>query len=264
MIYNCEQYSADWWRVKNGKVTASMMWAVEKWCTTQTSDKDPLRRKKEITVQQAKGPKVITVAESSERQSYRDRIVSQILCGYHGQDSDEWKGKDVEWGMEFEATAVAQYEVANACTTRRVGFVTSELIPRFGCSPDRLVGTDGLAQIKCPKTTTHLNYRLAGVVPEEYEPQLVAEMACTGRQWADFVSFDPRLTDPDLRLLVIRLPRNEKRIAEVEAAVMEFLAEVDQTIAKLTGKMPTLEELLRDSLTWAQEQRSKELVAEPF
>lgn len=256
MIYHMAQYSEEWWRLRIGKNTASMQWAVDKWNSTQTSDKDPLRKKREVLVETAKGPKLISVAESSDRQSYRNRIVAQILCGYQGEGDEErkeWKGKFVEWGEEFEKTAIAQYEVANACVVSKVGFVTHDEIEGFGCSPDCLVGTDGIAQIKCPATTTHIVYRDRGIVPEEYEPQLVAEMACTGRKWADFVSFDPRMLDESLRLFVVRLLRDEKRIQEVEDAVKAFRAEVWTTIAKLTGKEPNLEEQLRQSLEQLRE-----------
>ena len=222
-IYTMEQYSEEWWRVRNGKVTASMVWAVIK----------KLKKKQE---------------EAQDRKNYRDRVMAQILCGYQGQKEDEWKGKDAEWGKEFETIARAEYQFRTGLEVAQIGFCVHDRIQRFGCSPDGIVGTDGIAQFKCPRTTTHLNYRLDGIVPEEYEPQLVAEMACTGRAWADFVSFDPRLKQKDLQLFVVRMPRDEARIAEIEAEVETFLQEVDQTILRLTGKEPSLEEQLQASV----------------
>lgn len=228
MIYPCEQYSSQWWEIRNGKATASMTWAIIKKLKRAKKGEEP--------------------PYSVERQNYRDRIVSQILCGYQGQKEDEWKGWDAEWGMEFEAIAHAEYELRNGCELNKVGFITHDAIPRFGCSPDALCGTDGIVQIKCPKTTTHLNYLLDGIVPEEYEPQLVAELSCTGRQWADFVSYDPRPQDKKLQMFTKRMPRNEERIKQIETEVISFLDEVDATIAKLYGQAPTLEEQLRASL----------------
>jgi YqaJ-like viral recombinase domain len=211
MIHNVEQYSEEWWKLRNGKVTASMVWAVLK----------RLKRKD---------------GEAQDRKHYRDRIVAQILCGWQGQKDDEWKGPEAEWGREFEPIARATYEVRTNSEVSKIGFCTHDSIDRFGCSPDGAVGSKGLVQFKCPKTTTHLNYLIDGIVPEEYEPQMAAELACMPeREWSDFVSFDPRLPE-DLQLFIVRLDRNHERIAEIEARVMLFLDEVDAAIARLTRK----------------------------
>jgi hypothetical protein len=99
-----------------------------------------------------------------------------------------------------------------------------------------LVGADGLAEFKCPKTTTHLQYLVDGVVPDEYRPQMYWQMACCGREWCDFVSHDPRMKDESLQTMIVRLPRDNAIIATMEAEVLVFLAEVDEMLARLTAK----------------------------
>jgi hypothetical protein len=94
------------------------------------------------------------------------------------------------------------------------------------------VGEDGLLEVKCPNTSTHLEYLLGGVVPADYEPQMLTAMACTGRKWCDFVSFDPRLPE-HLQLFVRRCHRDDTRIAEIEGKVMQFLGEVDDVLVQL-------------------------------
>jgi hypothetical protein len=95
-----------------------------------------------------------------------------------------------------------------------------------------LVGTDGLVEIKCPNTSTHIASLMADKAPSGYIPQMQWQMACTGRAWCDFVSFDPRMPE-DMQLLIKRVPRDEALIAEYEAEVIKFLAEVQETVDKL-------------------------------
>ena len=101
-----------------------------------------------------------------------------------------------------------------------------------GCSPDGLVGADGLVELKAPNTATHLDTLLSGTVPGKYVTQMQWQMACTGRAWCDFASFDPRLPE-SMRLFVSRVYRDDKRIAELETLVGEFLKEADTKVAEL-------------------------------
>jgi hypothetical protein len=94
------------------------------------------------------------------------------------------------------------------------------------------VGIDGLVEIKCPKVSTHLSYLLAGVVPAAYKNQMMWQMACTGREWCDFVSFRPDLP-ANLQLFIVRFYRDPARILELEAAVVAFLNAVDVMLLKL-------------------------------
>jgi len=101
-----------------------------------------------------------------------------------------------------------------------------------GASPDGQIGTDGLLELKCPNTATHIDTLLSATVPEKYLLQMQWQMACTGRQWCDFASFDPRMPER-MRLLVVRVPRSAPKILEIESAVIAFLTELDATLAAL-------------------------------
>ena len=117
-----------------------------------------------------------------------------------------------------------------------VGFIPHPSILDAGASPDGLVGDDGLVEIKCPESHTHIGYVLDGQVPEKYIPQMQWQMACTGRQWCDFVSYDPRCPE-GLRLFVKRLDRDDIYISTAEETVRRFLAEVDVMVEKLKNKL---------------------------
>jgi hypothetical protein len=120
----------------------------------------------------------------------------------------------------------------------QVGFVVHSKINRAGASPDGLIGDDGLIEIKCPNSSTHIEYILGYTeAPSEYQPQMLWQMACTERQWCDFVSFDPRMPE-HLQLFVVRFHRDDARIAEMEAEVLKFLAEVDAIIERLPKEDP--------------------------
>ena len=168
--------------------------------------------------------------ESAKRANYKAQIVAELLTGKPAFDG--YLSPEMEWGNEQEVYARAAYEIESTCDVDLVGFVIHDTIPRMGGSPDALVGDEGLLEIKCPKTSTHYRWLLGGEVPEDHIPQMDFYMACTGRQWCDFVSYDPRIHEA-LRMFVKRLPRDEERISALEAAVIQFNAEVNQTIERL-------------------------------
>ncbi|MGA1008739.1 MAG: YqaJ viral recombinase family protein, partial [Sedimenticolaceae bacterium] len=91
---------------------------------------------------------------------------------------------------------------------------------------------DGLIEIKCPNSATHIDNLLNQDVDGKYIKQMQWQMACTGRQWCDFVSFDPRLPD-NLQLFVKRIPRDEAAIAAMEMEVTKFLAELATKVQQL-------------------------------
>lgn len=101
----------------------------------------------------------------------------------------------IQWGRDHEDEARDAYEDATGELVDLVGFIPHPTIKFFGASPDGLVGEDGLLEIKCPySTNVHLQRVAAGIVPEEYKPQMLVQLLCTGRKWVDFVSYDPRLS----------------------------------------------------------------------
>ena len=172
----------------------------------------------------------IKTGESADRRNYRAQIVTEILTGEPAADG--FTNEAMRWGTEQEPFARAAYEVLTGCMVDQVGMVLHPTIARAAASPDGLVGDDGLVEIKCPNTATHLDYLLAGVVPAKYQPQMLWQMACCERDWCDFVSFDPRLPD-HLQLFVKRFHRDDVRIDAITSEVESFLREVDQMLAKL-------------------------------
>ena len=110
-----------------------------------------------------------------------------------------------------------------------MGFIPHPTIEFFGASPDGLVGEDGLLEIKCPySTNVHLQRVAAGVVPEEYKPQMLVQLLCTGRKWVDFVSYDPRLSGAwsPAKLFIARYEPTQNELNTALEQCETFLAEV--------------------------------------
>jgi hypothetical protein len=140
----------------------------------------------------------------------------------------------MQWGTETEPQARMAYEAYKNVLVDEEGFIDHPTIANFGCSPDGLIGVDGLIEIKCPNSKTHIDTLLSGKAPSKYIPQMQTQMAVTGRQYCDFVSFDPRLPE-DLQLFVVRVNRDDEYIAKLEEEVVAFLNEVEETVTKLKG-----------------------------
>lgn len=168
-------------------------------------------------------------AELACKRDYRMELLCERLTG---RAAEHYVSREMDFGSENEPFARAAYEVVADVLVDEVGLVLHPVMDFSGASPDGLVGEDGAIEIKAPKTATHLNWRLADVVPEEHIDQCMWVMACCEREWIDFVSFDPRLPQ-GLRFFVKRLERDEKRIAAMEYNVMAFNAEVDAMIEGL-------------------------------
>lgn len=165
----------------------------------------------------------IKTGEAATRRKYRVQLVTERLTG---MVADSYKSASMQWGIETEPLARLAYE-ARYEPVIETGFLLHPAIDWCGASPDGLVGDEGLAEIKCPDSTTHIESLLDGLVPSEYIPQIQGQMAVTGRKWADFVSFDPRFPK-HLQLLVVRVQRDDAYIAELERQIKLFLHEVDQ------------------------------------
>lgn len=168
-------------------------------------------------------------AESASRANLRARLIAERLTG---QPSESFSSAAMQWGTEHEPFARAAYEVQQGVMVDEVGLVMHPEIPYCGASPDGLVGADGLVEIKCPNTATHIDYLLAGAAPAKYQPQMLWQMECTGRQWCEFASYDPRLPD-SLSLFVVRFERDQARIDEIKAEAIRFLEEVESIVQQL-------------------------------
>lgn len=167
----------------------------------------------------------IKTGEAADRRKYRFQLVTERMTGL---PASSFTSKPMQWGIDTEPQARLAYEaeVGEPCTV--TGFHKHTEIEWVGCSPDGLLDADGLLQIKCPESHTHLQYLLDGVCPSEYLAQVQGEMWVTGRKWSDFVSYDPRFVDERMRLLIVRVKRDDAYIAKLEEEVRKFLREVDQ------------------------------------
>ena len=198
------QQSVDWLQMRCGIVTASRV------------------------------PDLVAKLKNGKPSASREKYMKELICeNLTGRATDRYVTQAMEHGIEFEPQAIAAYEVAVDVIADDGGFALHPKIGKFGASIDRLVGKDGGVNAKCPTSTTHLDWLMAGVIPEEYEPQMLAEIACYELEWCDFISFDPRMPGK-LQLFVRRLHRDEKKIKAMEDEVCRFLEELAENLRLLS------------------------------
>jgi putative phage-type endonuclease len=202
MIEMMDQGTEEWFTIRIGKVTASRV-------------ADVIAKTK--------------TGYSATRDNYMAQLVCERLTGQKGES---FTNAAMQHGTDTEPLARAAYEALKDVLVDEVGFVPHPSIIMAGASPDGLVGEDGLLEIKCPNTATHIETLLSQSVPGKYNTQMQFQMACTGRQWCDFVSFDNRLPE-ELQLFVKRVPRDNEFIKQMEDEVVKFLNELDIKIAQL-------------------------------
>jgi len=168
----------------------------------------------------------------ASRKNYLAELVAERLTGV---PAESYVNAAMQWGTDNEPQARAAYRFFKDADVEEVGFVIHPKIVQSGASPDGLVAADGLVEIKCPGTATHIDTLLNKEIAGKYITQIQWQMACTSRAWTDFVSFDPRMPE-HLRLFVKRVARDDRYIADLESMVREFLAELDKTIEALGGE----------------------------
>jgi putative phage-type endonuclease len=153
-----------------------------------------------------------------------------------GQTVETYQNDAMRRGTELEAEARDAYSFSTGQTVAECGFIPCDTIPNTGCSPDGLVGNDGLLEIKCPASEAkHLDALIRGQHAKEYHWQLQHQMLVTGRAWVDAVSYDPRWPD-HLQLAIVRVQRDEAAIADLAQAIREADAEIEAFIATLQQK----------------------------
>ena len=195
-----EQRTADWFAARAGKVTAS--------------------RVADVIAKTKSG-------YSTSRANYAAELVVERLTG---KPTEGFANAAMQWGIDNEPRAA--YEDQTGEIVEEVGFVRHPVIEMSGASPDGRIGVEGLVEIKCPLTSTHIETLTTRQIPAKYQTQMQWQMACTTANWCDYVSFDPRMPK-HMRLIVIRQDRDDKLIAELEKEVIAFLKEIDGRIAKL-------------------------------
>lgn len=200
-----EQRTAEWFQARVGKATAS--------------------RFKDVIAKLKNG------SPAAARTNYLVDIATERLTK---SATPHYTNSAMQWGVTHEPGARIVYEQRRKLQVEETGFIQHDELDA-GASPDGLVDWDGLIEIKCPyNSAVHVLTWMDGM-PEDHVAQVQGQLWITGRQWCDFVSFDPRMP-PGLQLYVERVERNDSFIAGLETEVRKFLADVDAMVAKLMEK----------------------------
>lgn len=200
-----EQRSTEWFAARLGKVTASRV-------------ADVIAKTK--------------TGYSTSRENYMAQLVCERMTNTQGES---YSNAAMQWGTDQEPLARAAYEAAKDVLVDEVGFIVHPTIIAAGASPDGLVGDEGLIEIKCPNTATHIDTLLTDKVPSKYNTQMQWQMACTGRKWCDFVSFDPRMPE-GLQLFIQRVDFDAEYVKMLEAEITGFLGELETKIERLNER----------------------------
>ena len=176
--------------------------------------------------------KIKAIVAGNNTTSYKSVIADLVAERMSGKPVDGFSNGYMDRGNELEPDARKDYELQNFVQVNEVGFVIHPALDYAGCSPDGLVGSEGMVQIKCHKSHIHLNYIENGTVPKQYVRQMQWEMECTEREWSDFVSYAPQFPEPH-NLWVKRIERDESLIKDILEEVKQANELINQTIKKL-------------------------------
>lgn len=176
---------------------------------------------------------VMAQGQGKSRASYARQLVAERLTGV---PTEGFKSASMERGNEAEASAREAYEYHTGTFVDQVAFIDHPTIDMSGASPDGLVGADGGVEIKCPDSTTHIDTLQGKSIDGGYLKQIHWNMACTGRKWWDYISYDPRMKDPAMRLFIKRVHRDEAMIEAIESAVKDFLVDVRGTVGQIRNQ----------------------------
>jgi hypothetical protein len=197
--------NAAWVKARIGHLTASRMHDV---MTVSKRDGKPLKKRDDYLIEVV-GERMTDIAQN------------------------HYVSEDMEHGLEYEEAAKIAYGQVKNCDVDPAGFILHPSIEFFGASPDAFIGADGLAEFKCPRTSTHIRWLKDGVVPEKHKAQMIAQIACTGRKWVDFCSFDPRIKTPQ-KIFIRRFEPTAEELDLVETQARLFLAEVEELFMRVT------------------------------
>lgn len=192
IIIDCIQRSPEWYQARLGKITASS---------------------------------AALVMYPARRKPYIYQLVAERLTG---EQTPFPMTEYMQWGVDHEDEARQWYENKTGNKVEEVGFcVKNDLV---GCSPDGLVGLNGLIEIKCPMSKTHVA-TLNGEIKAEYKQQMQFQMWVTGRDWCDFVSYDPRMPE-NARGTINRVFRDQSKIDKLIQATDEMAAVINKMVKK--------------------------------
>ncbi|MBQ9619749.1 MAG: YqaJ viral recombinase family protein [Neisseriaceae bacterium] len=198
-----EQRTAEWHKARCGKVTASRINAV------------------------------MNILKNGDSGAERRKYIGQLICErLTGEPTPHFENEAMRHGTETEPQARNAYVLKTAHLVDEVGFIEHPSIPNAGASPDGLIGEDGLIEIKCPETYTHIETLKTGEIKQDYIYQMQWQMACTGRKWCDFVSYDNRLPEK-MQMFIKRINRDENLIERIAKEVMAINKEIETTLQNL-------------------------------
>lgn len=177
---------------------------------------------------------IIAKTKSGYSTSRENYCVELALERITGTNMASFSNDAMKWGTETEPLARAAYEARTGAIVDEVGMIPHPTIAMSGASPDGRVDPNGLLEIKCPNQATHAKNLLSKKPDGKYITQMMWQMACTGADWCDFVSFDPRFPE-HLQLFVVRISRDNTLIKMLEGEVTDFLAEVANMVTELNS-----------------------------
>lgn len=200
------QGSEEWFNARLGRITAS--------------------RVKDVMAKTKSG-------YAASRKNYMMELLCQRLTGNR---EESYTNAAMQRGIDLEPLARSAYEVNSGNMVKEASFILHPHYDQIGASPDGLVGMDGLLEIKCPNTAQHVACLQSGEPDSRYWWQMQCQMACTGRHWCDFVSFDDRMPE-ELQYFCVRVERDDQAIADIIIECLEFLGELENLEAEMRTKM---------------------------
>lgn len=242
-VQTATQGGGDWIQSRIGKITASRM--------AEVMDRPAINRVKcpACGVKLLKSRETFVclecgfARESADRFNYKWETVIERITG---QVSKHWVSPDMDYGTSGERPARLEYELRYDAEAVKVGFVLHPTMDFVGASPDFLVGSDGMGEIKVPRLAKHMKWLAAGILPEEYREQCMTGMNCCERSWCDFISYSPQDPDDDQRLYLpremqmfrLRVERDDKMIAAMDEESVRFNDEAQEIVFKLRKDYP--------------------------
>lgn len=178
--------------------------------------------------------KVQAVGTQTYKSLIYEKVAQRLLLAHQ----NAFSSRHTDWGLDHENVARLRYTMQTGRTVQLAGLVASTFSPWVAVSPDGLVGPDGGIEIKCPSTSReHIRHLVEGA-PKVYVAQMQGCMLVTGRNWWDFVSFDPRMDSRPETIMatthIQRYERDEQYIANLKLCLEQAVADVEKIISQIT------------------------------
>ena len=181
-------------------------------------------------------PRVVRRVKSGGYSADRDSLMAEkVLERLTGVPFEKYKTAAMQQGTEREPEARMTYALIKGVEVEQIGLIPHPGIKGSHCSPDGLIGLDGIVELKCPQPPAHLDLLLTGQISSDYTTQMMWQLCCTGRAWADFVSFNPDFPGP-MQLFVKRVRADARLIGEMEREIAIFIGELEAKVNKLSRR----------------------------